>query len=318
MAIVLAFLFRGFVAEAFVIPTGSMAPTLMGQHKDVVCPMCHFEYRVGASIEIEDQAVPGPEGTVLVPRQGTVVATTCPLCRYRMKLDLLHDPDDATFVGDRILVSKFQYDFSNPRCWDVIVFKFPFNAKENYIKRLIGLPGETLRIFHGDIHVKNGHAGGFHMARKPDTKLLAMLQLVDDTKYIPQRLREAGWPLQWRGWSRSLADAADRWTLADDGHTYSTEGVTGEDLWLRYRHIVPDQNDWNEIEAGREPANLADRRGQLITDFYAYNAFTWISSYRQGKLVDDPKTPLEEDYPDARFGRGMLGPDGTLGTRLGW
>ena len=35
LAVILAFLFRAFVAEAFVIPTGSMAPTLMGQHKDV-------------------------------------------------------------------------------------------------------------------------------------------------------------------------------------------------------------------------------------------------------------------------------------------
>ena len=40
IAFVLAFLFRTFEAEAFVIPTGSMAPTLMGRHKDLVCPKC--------------------------------------------------------------------------------------------------------------------------------------------------------------------------------------------------------------------------------------------------------------------------------------
>ena len=40
IAFVLAFLFRTFEAEAFVIPTGSMAPTLMGRHKDVVCDQC--------------------------------------------------------------------------------------------------------------------------------------------------------------------------------------------------------------------------------------------------------------------------------------
>jgi len=316
MAIVLAFLFRAFVAEAFVIPTGSMAPTLMGQHKDIVCPMCHFEYRVGASIEIDNQAVPGPRGTVLVPRQGTVVATTCPLCRYRMKLDLTHDADHSTFVGDRILVSKFLYDFSSPKRWDVIVFKFPFNAKENYIKRLVGLPGETLRIFHGDIYVENGRTDGFHMARKPDTKLLAMLQLVSDTRYLPDRLLEIGWPLRWQGWSADVADAAHRWSTPDHGHTYATEGVAGKDLWLRYHHIVPSQDDWSEVEAGRTPPDLADRRGQLITDFYAYNAFTWIESYRLDELAKDPETPLEADYPAARFGRGTLSPEGTLG--LDW
>ena len=40
VAIILAFLFRGFVAEAFVIPTGSMAQTLRGRHMDIVCPEC--------------------------------------------------------------------------------------------------------------------------------------------------------------------------------------------------------------------------------------------------------------------------------------
>jgi hypothetical protein len=44
MAVILALLFRGFVAEAFVIPTGSMAPTLQGRHKDVQCPKCFVWY----------------------------------------------------------------------------------------------------------------------------------------------------------------------------------------------------------------------------------------------------------------------------------
>src|SRR3978361_487458 len=51
IAFVLAFLFRTFEAEAFVIPTGSMAPTLMGRHKDVVCPKCGYRYEVSASEE---------------------------------------------------------------------------------------------------------------------------------------------------------------------------------------------------------------------------------------------------------------------------
>ncbi|MEM6363930.1 MAG: S26 family signal peptidase, partial [Planctomycetota bacterium] len=40
VAFILALLFRAFIAEAFVIPTGSMAPALMGAHKDLACQQC--------------------------------------------------------------------------------------------------------------------------------------------------------------------------------------------------------------------------------------------------------------------------------------
>ena len=50
VAVILAFLFRAFVAEAVVIPTGSLAPPLVGQHKDVEGPEWGCWYRAGASI----------------------------------------------------------------------------------------------------------------------------------------------------------------------------------------------------------------------------------------------------------------------------
>ena len=53
MAFILALVVRGFEAQAFVIPTGSMAPTLMGRHKELACPQCGFVYAVNASEEVE-------------------------------------------------------------------------------------------------------------------------------------------------------------------------------------------------------------------------------------------------------------------------
>ena len=203
VAVILAFLFRAFVAEAFVIPTGSMAPTLMGQHKDVECAECGYWYQAGASIENDEDA--NAQRTLESGRarrsERGVVATTCPLCRYRQVLDLYGDANQSTFSGDRILVSKFIYDFTSPKRWDVIVFKFPFNAKQNFIKRLIGLPGETVLIKRGDIFIKGPDQEDFRIARKPDRKLKAMLQLVDDTKYIARSLSEIGWPIRWQSWS---------------------------------------------------------------------------------------------------------------------
>src|SRR5277367_2598937 len=49
VAFVLAFIFRAFVVEAFVIPTGSMAPTLLGAHLRFRCPDCGYVFDVNYS-----------------------------------------------------------------------------------------------------------------------------------------------------------------------------------------------------------------------------------------------------------------------------
>ncbi len=80
IAFVLAFLFRTFEAEAFVIPTGSMAPTLMGRHKDLECSNCGYEFQVSASDEVDNS-----NGT-LKGASSLVVGCTCPMCRFPMDL----------------------------------------------------------------------------------------------------------------------------------------------------------------------------------------------------------------------------------------
>src|SRR5215813_7700995 len=49
VAFILAFIFRAFVVEAFVIPTGSMAPTLLGAHMRFTCPDCGYVFDVNYS-----------------------------------------------------------------------------------------------------------------------------------------------------------------------------------------------------------------------------------------------------------------------------
>ncbi len=57
--------------------------------------------------------------------------------------------------GDRILVNKFIYKFKKPKRGDVIVFISPEDKKKDFIKRLIGLPGETIEISNGNILIDN-------------------------------------------------------------------------------------------------------------------------------------------------------------------
>jgi hypothetical protein len=47
--VVLVLLLKAFMAEAFVIPTGSMATTLLGYHQDIVCPECGFRFPLNTS-----------------------------------------------------------------------------------------------------------------------------------------------------------------------------------------------------------------------------------------------------------------------------
>ena len=57
--------------------------------------------------------------------------------------------------GDRILVNKFIYRFAQPKRGDVIVFVSPEDKKKDFIKRLVGLPGETIQISDGAILINN-------------------------------------------------------------------------------------------------------------------------------------------------------------------
>ena len=79
IAFVLAFLFRTFEAEAFVIPTGSMSPSLQGQHKDVSCTECGYRFRTTASTEGDERAKLIANGRN--PALADTIAGVCPMCR---------------------------------------------------------------------------------------------------------------------------------------------------------------------------------------------------------------------------------------------
>jgi len=292
VAFTLALLFRAFEAEAFVIPTGSMAPTLMGRHKDLACDACGLDYRVGASAEEDDDSqrtraelarleADGRDlariaqlrrklGGKLVPR------SRCPNCGHVMPLTvgndttLAYDRRYPSFNGDRILVDKFAYDFTDPERWDVVVFKYPEDAKTNYIKRLVGLPGETVFIAGGDIWTSRAdmpHDDAV-IARKPPTKRRAMLQLVHDSDHVAPELVKAGWPAAWADWSAPAA--ACRWETADDGRSFAIACGAGDSAMLRWRNLLPAPEVWEEVEAGRAVPQRAEP--QPVGDLQPYNA----------------------------------------------
>lgn len=271
-AFVLALLVRGFEAEAFVIPTGSMAPTLMGRHKEIACPECGYVYAVNASIEDDGGRSLGLAGFRLgASKPGnyqsqTVVAGTCVNCRFQAKLS-----DEPTFNGDRILVMKFPYDMpflpgaGGPDRWDIVVFRYPEDPEVSYIKRLVGLPGEDLRIWFGDLYIKPPGAKDYQIERKPLEHQAAMGMLVYDDRHRAAKLQDKP---EWLRWTSSGKTAWNQDVKGSPG-LYKVEAAEGQESELRYRHLVPDPEQWDALAAGEAPAR--GPRPTVITDFYSYN-----------------------------------------------
>ena len=276
VAILLALMFRVFECEAFIIPTGSMAPSLNGQHYDLECGNCQLRYHTGTSLPNAD-------------RDTVDDSTHCPICRFPTRLlrNRGANPDFTSNSGDRILVNKFAYDFSEPERFDVIVFKNPHNGKQNYIKRLIGLPGDNLAIQNGDIYLfdQNGDSWDKRIARKPSSVLRHILQIVDDTHHIGPLLEDVNWPLRWQEFN----DGND-WVVTQSGEhpIYKTSG--GNSNWLRYRHFQPHKSEWGTIvDAKQLPKRMQDKlpSGVLISDQYAYNDLQ--SRYHRGSVISETR-----------------------------
>ena len=57
-------------------------------------------------------------------------------------------------IRDRLILDKISYRFSEPQRFDIIVFPFQYAEKTFYVKRIIGLPGETVQIdLQGNIYI---------------------------------------------------------------------------------------------------------------------------------------------------------------------
>lgn len=61
--------------------------------------------------------------------------------------------ENTIMTGDRVIGSRLSYRFEDPERGDIAIFRFPDNEKIYYVKRIIGLPGETVDIVDGQVYV---------------------------------------------------------------------------------------------------------------------------------------------------------------------
>ncbi|MHC4775095.1 MAG: S26 family signal peptidase [Planctomycetota bacterium] len=248
VAFVLAMTFRGFVTEGFVIPTGSMAPTLMGEHLLLHSDQTGSTYPVDAKGYKRASAVYDP-----------MLGSGYPLNAAHVR------SQQRTRMGDRILVLKSLYPFAEPDRFDVVVFKNPTDPDgdaENYIKRLIGLPNEAVWLVDGDVFAgpaeePDDHAA-YEIQRKPEHIQRAVWQPVHDSDFMPVN-RERLTPRYAVPWS------GEHW-LTRDRRDYRCD--TAETTTLAWDPAQIQLTDWTSynmfalIRTGRafEDRNISDLR----------------------------------------------------------
>lgn len=91
--------------------------------------------------------------------------------------------------GDKILADKAAITFSDPQRLDVAVFKFPEDVgkKRDFIKRLVGLPGEKFQIDGGDVYIND------EILRKPLRKQSGIWIEVEDTSNLSKQPLSQAW-----------------------------------------------------------------------------------------------------------------------------
>lgn len=233
LALALAFVFRVYVIEAFVIPTGSMAPTLLGAHYQVRSPETGTVFTV--------------DRRLTDTRRGDVVGD--PFTDADLPSAGLHRHD-----GDRIFVRKRTPFSPVPPRYDVVVFRSPTEPDERVIKRLIGRPGEQVALVDGDVFVRDAsglepgrpttwHEQGWRIARKPERVQRAVWQPVHDMARVPSDDDAGPW----------IAETDD-WTVYRGVFRHNAWGSSSL-RWDSSAWEIRDRSPYNDID---------DRRDQRI------------------------------------------------------
>ncbi len=205
---------RRFGVQGIVFPvriaSGSMAETLVGPHWLVTCAHCHFQFSSGVDHPPAD------------------TGATCPNCGFS------HNrlaPNELR-PGDRVVIDRWTYLWRAPSRYDLVALRSPDGQGDWAVKRILGLPGETVAIREGDVYIND------QPLRKSWPLLAEMAVTIHDDRHRPTDATADS--LHWQP-----GHAASGWHCTADGYNYassadfhSTRVAThaADWDWLVYRH----------------------------------------------------------------------------------
>lgn len=245
-----------------------------------------------------------------------------------MRPTLYGDEPHLRRHGDRILVDKFAWLVREPRRFEVAVFQYPLNRSKNFIKRILGLPGEWLRIYDGDVWVSADAGATWRIARKPEG--------VQDQLFLPFYPRPVDDEEAFQG--RRNWDAEPSWRVDEGARRFRVDADGGGGV-LRFRHRVPPYDktgigafrgaDETLVGADRSVGDLrvafsvtAERAGALVVTLREHGREHQLRLGTDGaRLVAEGDETLERELP-FRIERGrehevvFANVDGTLVVSL--
>jgi len=183
-----------------------------------------------------------------------------------------------TNIHDRILVDKFSYHYRDPERFEVAVFRYPLDRSKNFIKRILGMPGEWLRIQDGDLFVRasesDPESDPWRILRRPRPIQREMLKELDSEAPWQVDRESRGWKAQERTIEGEGPGAA---VYPEPIKDYYTDGYPGA-MPAKMKSRIPrfSLNDVGDVRLEGRVAAREDCTAVEIELHEGSRRYTWV------------------------------------------
>ena len=158
--------------------------------------------------------------------------------------------EDTIMTHDRLIGSRFSYWFSEPQRGDIVIFHYPVDEHRIYIKRIIGLPGETVRIKDAKIYIDDSPEPlneGYLKEKWVEKNTDFTFEVPEDSYFMLGDNRN--WSEDARYWAQNAMEEglADNWEEAVDYSFVRKKKILGKAIFTYFRKFrILQHGEWYE------------------------------------------------------------------------